>query len=63
VKLLKILESDWDKIRTKFSEHEKRRLNDCMVSQSLCPRAMYVDEVKIGVLLADKLKEAMEGIK
>lgn len=50
--------ADWDRIREKFSEDEKIKLNAAINGETICPRGCTIDEEKLGEGLSRKIREA-----
>lgn len=40
--------ADWEKIRGEFTEMEKTLLNEAINGEVICPRAVSIDEEKMG---------------
>ncbi len=52
--------SEWDAVREKFTEGEKKILNENITGQVICPRAVEVDIKKAGAV-GQKLKRLLRG--
>lgn len=42
--------ADWEKIRGEFTEMEKTLLNESITGEVICPRAVCIDEEKMGTV-------------
>ena len=51
--------SEWESIRERFTEAEKRVLNDAITGEVLCPRGCLVDEEKAGAV-GEKVRELLK---
>jgi hypothetical protein len=49
---------DWNRIRDKFSEDEKTKLNAAINGETICPRGCTLDEQKLGEELTGKIMQA-----
>jgi len=43
--------SDWEQIRTKFTDIEKKLLNESISGETICPRGFIIDESKASDLI------------
>lgn len=51
----------WDKIRDRFTEDEKAKLNGAICGETICPRGVSLDEEKLGPDLAKNIVEAKQA--
>jgi len=50
---------EWDRIRGQFTAEEKKRINDAITGEVVCPRGCTLDEAKLGDL-AEKIRTALK---
>lgn len=48
-------DATWNKIRTAFSEEEKKELRTAITGETICPRGNSLDTSKLSIELRDKL--------
>lgn len=51
--------TEWDRIREQFTPEEKKRINDAITGETVCPRGCTLDEAKLGDLSA-KIRTALQ---
>lgn len=50
---------DWDRIRLEFTAEEKKRINDAITGETVCPRGCTLDETKLGDM-AEKIRTLLK---
>jgi len=50
---------EWDRIRLHFTAEEKKRINDAITGEVVCPRGCTLDEAKLGPL-AEKIRTLLQ---
>lgn len=53
----------WEKVRDRFSEEEKAKLNLAVSGESICPQGLFLDDELISEKLKQKLTTELESVQ